>query len=136
MNPFKDIFVPKPRKNNFDLSHDRKFSLNIGDLVPIYVQEVIPGDRFKLQSEHMMRLAPLASPVMHKIDAYTHYFFVPNRILWSGWEDFITGGEDGYANPAFPYLTSIIRLDSVLLVLCYQRLCFFAVELRFVVFRN
>jgi hypothetical protein len=49
-------------------------------------------------------MAPLASPVMHKIDAYTHYFFVPNRILWNGWEDFITGGEDGYQNPLFPTL--------------------------------
>lgn len=106
MNPFKEIFVKKPQKNNFDLSHDRKFSLNMGDLVPILCQEVIPGDTFNLQSEHLMRLAPLVSPVMHKIDAYTHYFFVPNRILWNGWEDFITGGEDGYANPLFPTLTT------------------------------
>lgn len=102
MNPFKDIFVRKPQKNNFDLSHDRKFSLNQGDLVPILCQEIIPGDRFSLKSEHLMRMAPLVSPVMHKIDSYTHYFFVPNRLLWPGWEDFITGGENGYALPAFP----------------------------------
>lgn len=108
MNPFKDIFVKKPQKNNFDLSHDRKLSLKIGDLVPICCMEVIPGDNFRLQSEHLIRLAPLVSPVMHKIDCYTHYFFVPNRILWNGWEDFITGGEDGYANPAFPYITRAV----------------------------
>jgi hypothetical protein len=114
MNPFKDIFVRKPQKNNFDLSHDRKFSLNMGDLVPILCQEVIPGDTFNLQSEHMMRMAPLASPVMHKIDAYTHYFFVPNRILWNGWEDFITGGEDGYANPAFPTIKATVTTGSPL----------------------
>lgn len=113
MNPFKDIFVRKPQKNNFDLSHDRKFSLNMGDLVPILCQEVIPGDSFNLQSEHLMRLAPLASPVMHKIDAYTHYFFVPNRILWNGWEDFITGGEDGYSNPVFPTLTQEVAKGTV-----------------------
>jgi len=106
MNPFTEIFVRKPQKNNFDLSHDRKFSLNQGDLVPILVQEVIPGDRFNLQSQHMLRMAPLVSPVMHEINAYTHYFFVPNRLLWNGWEDFITGGEDGYANPEFPYVHS------------------------------
>lgn len=105
MNPFTEIFVRKPQKNNFDLSHDRKFSLNQGDLVPIMVQEVIPGDRFNLQSQHMLRMAPMVSPVMHEINAYTHYFFVPNRLLWNGWEDFITGGEDGYQNPLFPTLT-------------------------------
>lgn len=113
MNPFTDIFVRKPQKNNFDLSHDRKFSLNMGDLVPILCQEVIPGDTFNLQSQHMMRLAPLASPVMHTINAYTHYFFVPNRILWSGWEDFITGGEDGYADPAYPFLSTNVSKGSL-----------------------
>lgn len=113
MNPFTDIFVRKPQKNNFDLSHDRKFSLNMGDLVPILCQEVIPGDTFNLQSQHMMRLAPLASPVMHTINAYTHYFFVPNRILWNGWEDFITGGEDGYANPAYPFLSTNVNKGTL-----------------------
>lgn len=114
MNPFTDIFVRKPQKNNFDLSHDRKFSLNMGDLVPILCQEVIPGDRFNLQSEHLMRMAPMTSPVMHNINAYTHYFFVPNRLLWQGWEDFITGGEDGYSNPAFPTINAIIPKGCIL----------------------
>lgn len=113
MNPFTDIFVRKPKKNNFDLSHDRKFSLNMGDIVPILCQEVVPGDTFNLQSEHLMRLAPLASPVMHNINAYTHYFFVPNRILWDGWEDFITGGEDGYQSPLFPTIKHEVSKGSV-----------------------
>jgi hypothetical protein len=89
--------------NTFDLSHDRKLSCRIGDLVPINLIEVIPGDKFSIQTSQMLRFAPLVAPVMHQSSVYTHYFFVPNRILWSGWEDFITGGPDGMNNSVHPY---------------------------------
>ena len=39
----------------------------------------------------MIRFAPMVAPVMHRINAYIHFFYVPNRILWDGWEKFITG---------------------------------------------
>lgn len=77
-------------RNSFDLSHDRKFSAKLGRLYPCLVQEVVPGDSFSVQSEQLIRMAPLVSPVMHRVTATTHYFFVPNRLLWEGWEDFIT----------------------------------------------
>ena len=100
-NIFNQSGGSKP-KNAFDLSHENKLSLNMGDLVPFYQQSVVPGDSFKMNSEIFMRLAPMVSPVMHKINVYTHYFFVRNRIVWSNWDDFITGGENGLANPTFP----------------------------------
>ena len=59
-------------------------------MYPCLVQEVVPGDSFSVQSEQLIRMAPLVSPVMHRVTATTHYFFVPNRLLWAGWEDFIT----------------------------------------------
>lgn len=91
-------------KNKFDLSHERKLTLNPGKLVPIMVEPVVPGDSFKAQSEIFMRFAPMVAPIMHRVDVYTHYFFVPNRIMWDEWEDFITGGEAGNAAPIFPTL--------------------------------
>lgn len=67
----------------------------MGDLVPMHLQEVIPGDVFNHKTQQILRLAPLVSPMMHEVNVFTHFFFVPSRLLWEGWEDFITGGKDG-----------------------------------------
>ena len=107
MSIFNQVSVKKPSSNTFDLSHDRKFSATIGELTPILVQETVPGDKFNINSSQMLRFAPMVAPIMHKASVYTHFFFVPNRILWNNWEEFISGGEDGYANPTFPYLTAL-----------------------------
>lgn len=102
---FNQIGLQKPRRNAFDLSHEKKLSGNMGKLIPIYLQEVIPGDSFRVNSELFIRLAPLTAPLMHRINVYTHYFFVPNRLVYDDWEDFITGGKLGTAAPAFPKIT-------------------------------
>lgn len=102
MSIFNEIKVNKPTSNTFNLSHDRKMSLNMGNLTPTLVMDVLPGDKIKLSSTQMLRFAPMLAPVMHRIDVFQHFFFVPNRLTWSNWEDFITGGEDGYADPVFP----------------------------------
>lgn len=103
---FNSISIRRPKLNKFDLSHDVKLSCNMGDLVPVFLEEVVPGDRFKVNSEIMMRLAPMLAPIMHRVDVYTHYFFVPNRIVWNEWEDFITGGEDGLQAPTWPHFNA------------------------------
>lgn len=94
--------VSKTKKNWFDLSHDVKLSTKFGRLTPILIQETLPGDKFKIKSENLIRFAPMLAPIMHKVKAYVHYYFVPNRLLWDNWEDFITGGKDGSANPPIP----------------------------------
>lgn len=101
-NIFKDVAMKKPRYNTFNLNHERKMSFNIGQLIPFLVIDTLPGDRYTLQSSQILRFAPMVFPVMHRINVYTHYFFVPNRILWGNWGDFITGGEDGTKFPTFP----------------------------------
>jgi len=94
--------MPRPQTNTFDLSHDRKFSGKIGELMPISVMEVVPGDKFNIKATNLTRFAPLITPIMHKASVYCHFFFVPNRILWPNWENFISGGEDGLSDPTFP----------------------------------
>lgn len=106
-NIFNSIMLTKPSSNVFDLSHDVKMSFNMGKLYPIMVNEVVPGDKFNITSNIMLRFAPLIAPVMHKVDCYTHFFFVPNRILWSGWETFITGSKSEAETPAFPYFADV-----------------------------
>lgn len=105
MKLFNQVKTLKGKRNNFDLRHDRKFSLNMGELIPFLCEEVVPGDTWKVQSEVMVRFAPMLAPVMHRIDVHMHLFFVPNRLLWSDWKDFITGGEDGNFEGTPPYQT-------------------------------
>lgn len=83
--------MPKVGSNRFDLSHDVKMSFRMGQLVPTCVIDCVPGDKFRISVENMLRFAPLIAPVMHRVNVTTHYFFIPNRLLWSGWSEWITG---------------------------------------------
>jgi hypothetical protein len=96
------IQVNKPSKNKFDLSHEVKQTGNMGYLYPCYIQDVIPGDSFRVNTQQMVRFSPLLAPMMHNVDFKMDYFFVPYRLVWDEWKDFITGGEDGNDLPSFP----------------------------------
>lgn len=98
---FNTVKMQRPGKNSFDLSHDVKLSCNMGDLVPILAMDVVPGDKVTLGGELLARMMPMVAPMMHKVDATIHYFYVPNRILWAGWEAFITQDP---SNPAHPWI--------------------------------
>lgn len=103
MKIFDKLAAKRPPKNKFDLTHEKKLSCNMGDLVPVYVQEIVPGDKFRVSSEVFMRLAPLVSPIMHRLNVSVHYFFVPNRLVWDSWEMFITRGRNGEQAPIAPH---------------------------------
>lgn len=102
---FREVPVNKPSRSMFDLSHEVKMSGKFGYLYPVLLQETLPGDTFRDNSSIFIRLAPMLSPIMHRIDVTTHFFFVPNRLLTEHWEDFITGGQDGTLAPVLPYIT-------------------------------
>ena len=113
-NLFNSIKLMKPKKNVFDLTHDVKLSCDMGNLVPILTLECIPGDKFNLSCESLVRFAPMTAPVMHRMDVSMHYFFVPNRILWPNWEKFITDANSGIVPPYIEYNNSIKNsLDSI-----------------------
>lgn len=107
-NLFNSIPLKRPNKNVFDLSHDVKLSLDMGQLVPVLAMECVPGDSFSLACDSLLRFQPLIAPVMHRMHVSFHYFFVPNRLLWDNWETFITGGQDPVVHtpePNFPTIT-------------------------------
>ncbi len=106
MSIFSQIENRRPPSNSFDLSHDRKMSMDLANLVPILAMECVPGDKITVSTSQMLRFAPLITPIMHQVSVYTHFYFVPNRILWENWEDFITGGEDGDDTSVFPFINS------------------------------
>jgi hypothetical protein len=96
------ILTEKPKKNKFDLSREVKMTGNIGNLYPAFIQDVIPGDSFRVNTQQMIRFSPLLAPMMHTVNFKLDYFFVPYRLVWDEWKDFITGGEDGNDLPSYP----------------------------------
>ena len=106
MSVFSHVKVRKPQSSTFDLSHQKKLSAKMGELVPIFCMETVPGDQFRINTSQLLRMAPMLAPIFHQITVYQHFFFVPNRLLWDNWEGFITGGEDGYNASVRPFLTT------------------------------
>lgn len=109
-NLFNSVKLFKPKKNVFDLTHDVKLSGNPGYLIPTLAMECIPGDKISIGCDSIVRLAPLVSPMMHRMDVFMHYFFIPNRLVWPGWENYITNTKVAGALPAFP--TFLIKQDG------------------------
>ncbi|AXH71920.1 MAG: major capsid protein [Microviridae sp.] len=93
-NLFNSVKLFKPKQNFFDLSHSHITSMNAGDLVPILNIDCIPGDRFNVGSEALVRFLPMIAPAMQRYDVYIHYYFTPYRILWENFSKFITNTKD------------------------------------------
>lgn len=91
-----------PRRSMFDLSYRKTFTCDMGQLIPIVCDEVVPGDLFEMGNEIIIRYQPLVAPILHEVNVFTHYFFVPYRILWDDWEEFITGGANGQSVAVLP----------------------------------
>lgn len=75
-------------RSTFDRSHSLKTSFNAGDVVPFYVDEVLPGDTFTVRTSKVVRMPSLITPVMDNIYLDTYFFFVPNRLVWDHWREF------------------------------------------------
>ena len=99
---FQSIGGLRPGRSVFDLSYEKKFTCDMGQLIPVLCDEMVPGDFFKIGNQAIVRFQPLVAPVLHEINIYTHYFFVPYRLLWDEWETFISGGVTGDETPTIP----------------------------------
>jgi len=93
------------KRNKFSLSHYKLLSCDMGELIPVGLTEVLPGDSIQQATNILLRCSPLLTPVMHPVDVRVHHWFVPHRLVWDDWEDFITGGADGNNTSDFPTIT-------------------------------
>jgi len=96
------------KRAKHSLSHYKLLTGLMGKLIPIGCYEVLPGDSVQQLTSLLMRTIPLNAPVMHPCTVRVHHWYVPHRLVWDGWEDFITGGADGEggSSGAFPYITT------------------------------
>lgn len=82
--------VPKAEipRSSFDRSHGHKTTFDAGYLVPVFVDEALPGDTFNLKMTGFARLATPIFPIMDNMYMETHYFSVPIRLVWDNWQRF------------------------------------------------
>jgi hypothetical protein len=75
-------------RSTFDRSSSVKTSFNVGDIVPFFLEEVLPGDTFNVRTSKVVRMQTLLTPMMDNVYLDTYYFFVPNRLVWNHWKEF------------------------------------------------
>lgn len=76
------------QRSKFHRPFGHKTTMNTGDLVPIFVDEVLPGDTFSIRQSSVIRMMTPIYPVMDNAFCDFYYFFVPNRLLWEHWKEF------------------------------------------------
>ncbi len=92
-NPFTNSFSDAPvnldlQRSKFQRNFNHKTTFKEGDLVPVYFDEVLPGDTFSVDSSFLVRMATPIFPVMDNAAIDLYFFFVPNRLVWDHWQEF------------------------------------------------
>ena len=123
MQTYRHTGTARPRYSVFNESYHVQFDFDFGQLIPVMIQECIPGDRWKISNEMVIRFQPLVAPVLHEIYARTDTFFIPNRLMWNSetateygdindWETFITGGKTGDDDSPIPRWSPTLPLSQ------------------------
>ena len=94
---FSQVPSAKIPRSAFDRSHGLKTTFDAGYLVPVFVDEVLPGDTFNLRMSGFARMSTPLFPVMDNMFIETFFFAVPNRLIWNNWERF-NGAQDDPAD--------------------------------------
>lgn len=90
---FANVPAPSVQRSVFGMTPGHKTTMSAGDLVPLFVDEVLPGDTYNLKASLVGRLSTLLFPIMDNLFLDTFWFFVPSRLLWTNWERF-NGAQD------------------------------------------
>lgn len=96
------VKVGVQNRSNFDLSHIGVGSTDFGDLLPVFLEDVVPSDSLQIDFSTFMRLAPMVLPTYGRIHGYINFFFVPERLICRDWQNQITGGSTGTYPVDFP----------------------------------
>lgn len=86
---FQTTFGNHPKRSKFYRNHNHLTTMNSADLVPIYWDEVLPGDTFNIKTNLLVRQNTMIKPVMDNSQIDITYFFVPTRIVWDDWKYFM-----------------------------------------------
>lgn len=100
------------QRSTFDRSSTVKTSFNVGECIPFYLEEVLPGDTFKVKTSKIARMQTLKTPMMDDVFCDTYYFFVPNRLVWTHWRNFMGENTESAWIPETEYAIPQITAPS------------------------
>lgn len=100
---FAQLPAAEIQRSTFDRSASYKTSFNTGELIPFFVDEVLPGDTFDISTAKVVRSQTMLTPIMDNIFLDTYYFFVPNRLIWKHWREFCGENTEGAWAPTVEY---------------------------------
>lgn len=89
-----------PNLTKYSLDHEVRSSFEMGQLIPFLCQEVVPGDKYRVQSSTLVRLQPMLSPLMHRLDYFQRYYYVPYRLLIPNYEQLLTDPDSSQVVPS------------------------------------
>ena len=95
-----------------NMDHSVKFSCNVGEVIPFDCIEVLPGDTFTIDTSKVLRLQPLVAPIMDEVYLDVYWFFVPNRLVWSHWKEFMGENNTSAWAPSVEYKIPTIQAPS------------------------
>lgn len=111
----------KPSRDGFDLSFTNRFTAKVGELLPIFTKECLPGDTFKINPSWFTRTQPINSAAYGRLREYVDFYFVPYHLLWSYFPDWITQMNDAQfassnsgkvsLNSSSPYITDTVLFN-------------------------
>lgn len=96
------------RRGKFNLGSFKNLTCDMGYLIPIQVQDVMAGDSFRGASQVFMRMTPLLAPIMHPIYISVSHFFVPYRLIWEDFEEFITKNNENLQVPKVKLTKNVV----------------------------
>lgn len=102
MSIYNSVAKAKVKYSKQDRSYLNDMTCNAGILYPFFNEEILPGDKFKVSANMLIRLSPLVGPALVRLKAFTYYFFVPYRLIDENFEEMISGGEDGQTKFTVP----------------------------------
>lgn len=98
------------QRSSFTRPHSVKTSFNVGDIVPFYLdQDVLPGDTFQIDTSKVVRMQTLLTPMMDNLYLDTYFFFVPNRLVWKHWKEFMGENNESAWLPEVEYTVPQIK---------------------------
>lgn len=104
---FSNQKIDVPNRSGFDMSHENIGTLKVGTLTPILCEEVLPNETYSIGTLMQVQLPPMATNFYGRIDCRLEAFFVPNRIIWGGWQNYMTMPQNN------PYGSPVVRPETL-----------------------
>ena len=99
-------------RSQFKRDHGHLTTIDVGNIYPVFLDEILPGDEIDLTASAFARLSTPLRPMMHRLDLDLHFFFCPCRLVWTNWKKFMGERHDPADDPSIYSIPQLRRAMS------------------------